>query len=547
MLSTTPRATLPVKIPYVEAVRHAQRTTSATLWTAAALFAAATTLIAPVAWAQQRVVPVDSARVNAVWAGHPVDFALVAKGDTLYAAYYTYAGTNASKLVTVSMRDPATGTWRHKTLTGAAATLGWDSHNSITMTVDAQGLLHVAGNMHNNPLRYWRSDVAGEIDSLKQVTSMTGTQEASVTYPVFVKGPGSDLVFIYRDGGSGSGNHIVNKWDPATRTWGRLLTTNLFSGSSTTGTRSVYFGDNDAGPVAGPDGWYHLFWFWRATSNAATTHRVSYIRSPNLTDWFTATTVPVTLPISFDNNQGVIVDNVPQFAGLINRGQIGFDSQNRPIITYHKFDSTAAGGYTQCYNARLENGSWVIYKTTSWPYRWDFGGQGSLVIQIQLGPVTRQPDGRLTQWYSHWQLGRGVMVLSEATLQPIQVLPDAYWPQALDTGYRVENSTSTGSPLRMQVNWTSVRSPSNPAVVHALRWETWPENADQARAVSPPAGDLMYYRMSDPNAVAIAPSVRSNPATVRPLVLRRVGGKVVVVPDGEGMMDMRGRVLMPRE
>jgi len=487
--------------------------------------------------AQQRVSPQDSSLVGSVWSGHPVDFAMVAKGDTVYVAYYH----GNTRQIVVAMKAPG-GLWRSKTLTGAAATVGWDSHNSLTMVVDAQGLIHLAGNMHNNPLRYWRSNVPGEIDSLVQVTGMTGTQESSVTYPVFVKGTNGELVFIYRDGGSGSGNHIINKWNPETRAWSRLLGTNLFSGASTTGTRSVYFGDNDAGPVAGPDGWYHLFWFWRATSDAATTHRVSYMKSVNLTSWFTSNGTPVTLPVSFDNNPGVIVDNVPQFAGLINRGQIGFDAQNRPVITYHKHDSTVAGGYTQAYNARLENGSWVVYKTTSWPYRWSFGGQGSLVIQIQLGPVTLQPDGRLTQWYSHWQLGRGVMVLNPTTLQPTQVLPDEYWPKALDTAYRVVNSTTTGSPLQMQVNWLGVRSQANPSVMHALRWETWPENADQARAVSPAPGQLMYYRMNDSNAVSIKrgrSGFFGNKNVEQVRTLGFVDGRVIVL-DGAGK-DVRGR------
>jgi hypothetical protein len=486
--------------------------------------------------AQQRVSVVDSALVGSVWSGHPVDFTMVTKGDTVYVAWYH----GNTRQIVVGVKAPGLA-WRTKTLSGAAATVGWDSHNSLTMVVDAQGLIHLAGNMHNNPLRYWRSNVPGEIDSIVNVASMIGTQEASVTYPVFVKGNGGELVFIYRDGGSGSGNHLINKWNPTTKTWSRLLSTNLFSGSSTTGTRSVYFGDNDAGPVAGPDGWYHLFWFWRATSDAATTHRVSYMKSVNLTSWLTATGVPVTLPVSFDNNQGVIVDNVPQFAGLINRGQIGFDAQNRPIISYHKHDSTVAGGYTQAYNARLENGAWVVYKTTSWPYRWTFGGQGSLVIQIQLGPVTLQPDGRLTQWYSHWQLGRGIMVLNPTTLQPTQVLSDEYWPKALDTAYRVANTTTTGGPLQMQVNWLGVRSSTNPAEVHALRWETWPENADQARAVTPPPGQLMYYRLNDPNAVSITPG-RLRLTTDRATRLRIVEGQVMV-HDGVSESDLRGRML----
>jgi hypothetical protein len=486
--------------------------------------------------AQQRVTAVDSMLVNQIWSGHPVDFSMAQKGDTLYAAYYL----GNSRQLTVSMRNPVSGLWRHKTLTGSAATVGWDSHNSITMVIDAQGLIHIAGNMHNNPLRYWRSDVPGEIDSIKQVTSMIGTQENSVTYPVFVQAMNGDLVFIHRDGGSGSGNHLINKWNPGTKTWSRLLSTNLFSGSSTSGTRSVYFGDNDAGPVAGPDGKYHLFWFWRATPDAGTTHRVSYIRSADLVNWTTATGTAVTLPITFDNNPGVIVDNVPQFAGLINRGQIGFDSQNRPIISYHKHDSTNPGGYTQIYNARLENGSWVVYRTTSWPYRWNFGGGGSLVIRIQVGPVILRPDGKLTQWYSHWMLGKGVLVLNEQTLQPDTVLPDAYWPAHLDTAYRVVNSTASGSPLQMQVNWLSLRDARTPSTVHALRWETWPENADNARAVSPPAGELKYYRMSDPNVTALSPmrpALRARPKAG----FTRTNGVILLNPTGRDPADIRGR------
>lgn len=492
------------------------------------------------ALAQQRLVAQDSSHIGMSWAGHPVDFAIVARGDSVYAAWYH----GNTRQLTVGLKTPG-ASWRTKTLTGAAATVGWDSHNSIVMTIDAQGLLHIAANMHNNPLRYWRSDVPGDIDNLVQVTGMAGSRESSVTYPVFVHGPDGELVFIYRDGGSGSGSHVINKWDPGSRSWSRLLGTDLFTGASTSGTRSVYFGDNDAGPVAGPDGWYHLFWFWRATSDAATTHRVSYMRSRDLVAWQTATGIPVTLPVSFDNNPGVIVDDIPQFAGLINRGQIGFDAQNRPVISYHKHDSTVVGGYTQAYNARLENGAWVIYKTTNWPYRWSFGGQGSLVIRIQLGPVTRQPDGRLTQWYSHWELGRGVMELNPETLQPVQVLPDAYWPAALDTAYRVENATSTGNPLQMQVNWASVRASADPTVVHALRWETWPENADQARAVSPPPGELTYYRLHDPNAVSVVPGRWGMPGPVRPQArtpLRIQDGRVIVLKGGMES-DVRGRAL----
>ena len=62
---------------------------------------------------------------------------------------------------------------------------------------------------------------------------MVGSNEQSVTYPEFFQGPTGNLVFIYRDGGSGNGNHIFNTYDTGTRAWRRLLGTPLTDGAGT--------------------------------------------------------------------------------------------------------------------------------------------------------------------------------------------------------------------------------------------------------------------------------------------------------------------------
>ena len=51
-----------------------------------------------------------------------------------------------------------------------------------------------------------------------------------------------------------------------------------------------------------------------------------------------------------------------------NNTKVGFDSQNRPVVAYHKFD---AAGNTQLYNARVEGGKWVTHQTSNWNYRWN--------------------------------------------------------------------------------------------------------------------------------------------------------------------------------
>jgi hypothetical protein len=451
-------------------------------------------LLAGAALAQQRLVALDSAQVAQVWSGHPVDFALLEQNDTLYAGYYA---ADPDRQMTIARRLPG-GTWSR---TGLDNAVGWDSHNYLTMALDGQNRLHVSGNMHVVPLLYYRASAPGDIASLARVRSMVGTQEASVTYPVFLRGPAREFLFMYRDGGSGAGNQIVNAWDPARQAWTRLLDTPLFDGE---GDRNAYLGGPSAGPVAGPDGFYHLFWFWRSTPDASTTHHVGYIRSRDLKKWQTAQGADVTLPVRFATS-GVTVDPVPEKAGLINRGQIGFDAQGRPIITYHKFDASAQG-YTQLYNARLENGTWRVYKSTDWTYRWNFGGQGSLILEIEFGPVTLNPDGTLTQWYKHSRHGRGVLVLNPANLHADQVRPDAYWPAGLE------------SPRRqgMEVHWLEARSGADPAIVHALRWETMPTNQDQPRSPIPAPTSLQWYRLRDPNVAPTAAHRARAPAESRP-------------------------------
>jgi hypothetical protein len=81
-------------------------------------------------------------------------------------------------------------------------------------------------------------------------------------------------------------------------------------------------------------------------------------------------------------------------------------------------------------------------------------------------------------------------------------------------------------------------------VVHALRWEAWPENGDAARSSTPPAGELKYYRMNDTNVTAVSPPARARAGSRRGMVLRIVDGRIVAVPDdGAAAVDLKGRVV----
>jgi hypothetical protein len=414
-------------------------------------------------------VTVESVDVTDVWSGHPVAFALVTRGDQQFAAFF-----DADRRMTVAQRTLGTTAWR---LTRLDTTLGWDSHNYVAMAVDAQGFVHVSGNMHNVPLIYFRGTRALDASSLQRVTSMVGTNEQSATYPEFFQGPAGELVFAYRDGGSGNGDHIFNTYDATARAWRRLLGTPLTNGQ---GQRNAY----PVGPVLGPDGYYHLVWVWRDSPDAETNHDLSYARSRNLVDWQTAGGQALTLPITLATSD--IVDPVPVNGGMINNNtKVGFDSQNRAVIVYHKYDGA---GNTQLFNARWENGRWMRYQTSAWTTRWAFSGQGTLVFEIEVEGVKIQPDGSLTQeWYHARNGGWGAFRLDPATLRSTATIPRPLpYPRELD----VPVSTTP----EMVVRWaTGTGTGPDPSRRYMLRWETLPSNRDMPRSPIPPATRLRLY------------------------------------------------------
>ena len=276
----------------------------------------------------------EAVEIEPVWAGHRVGFCLLTHGDHQFAAYY-----DAARRMTVAGRKRGEKQW---TLAKLDSTLGWDSHNYVTMAVDRAGCLHVCGNMHVAPLVYFRSDRPCDVNSLRRVPAMTDRDEQRVTYPQFYRTAAGVLLFLYRDGKSGDGRTLVNEYDEATRTWTRYLDTPLLDGSS----RSM-----NAYPAeirCGPDGFFHLVWMWRETPDCRSNLHLSYARSRDLKHWETAGGKAVGLPITPDNLD-VVVDPTGANHGLINMSfGVGFDPSRHAVIQYHNYDQE---GHSQIYLA----------------------------------------------------------------------------------------------------------------------------------------------------------------------------------------------------
>lgn len=409
--------------------------------------------------------------VDQVWSGHPVGFSLLTHGERQYAAYY-----DSNRQMIVAQRMLTETTWHKQPLPEHVV---WDSHNSVTMALDDTGCLHVSGNMHVVPLVYFRSHEPWEVTTLERMTGMTGERENRCTYPLFLRGPNNEFLFTYRDGQSGKGDQIYNLYDTNTRTWRRLLDTPLTSGK---GLMNAYFN----GPVKGPDGYMHIGWVWRNTFGCETNHDLSYARSRDMVHWEKSDETPLTLPITIDTAE--IVDPVPPKGGIINGNlDLGFDSQGRVLITYHKYD---AAGNTQVYIARREEKGWVSYQISDWDWRWAFSGGGSIVFEVGFDAARVAEKGRLTQSWWTAQHGAGTWLLDEETLAQVG---DA----AVKPGYP-QSIRAVESPVAgMQVRWAAdLGSSGEPGVRYVLRWETLPANRDKPReGTPPPPSPMRLYKL----------------------------------------------------
>lgn len=201
-----------------------------------------------------------------------------------------------------------------------------DHHRVYVVAVDAAGYVHVAGNMHSDPLRYVRSEKPFAIDSWVRA-EMVGSEEESVTYPAFVRVPGGELLFFYRDGGAGHGDVVLNRLEAATGQWRRVgkLLDGRSSGESPYLQRIAV--DRRRGVV-------HVVFLWRSGEDAGTNRDVSYLRSDDGgTTWRTSDGAPRALPVTHRTAE-IVAPTTPRSPRLLNQGGLAVDPSGRPHAVF---------------------------------------------------------------------------------------------------------------------------------------------------------------------------------------------------------------------
>lgn len=319
-------------------------------------------LLAPAARAQTVSV------VGPGWARNNVNGAVFRKnsvvslGQWQYVAYYDSAG-----YVTLGKRKLPAGAWQVQRTQYQGNVK--DAHNVISLMVDGAGYLHLSFDHHNNPLHYCRGTAPGAL-TLGSLEAMTGEQEQKVSYPEFYRYPGGDLLFLYRDGGSGNGNLVLNRYDRKSRRWARLHTV-LIDGE---GQRNAYWQ-----ACLDARGTLHLAWVWRESPDVASNHDMAYARSlDGGRTWQRSTGEAYKLPITAATAE--YAARIPPGSELINQTSITTDAAGTPYIaSYWRPAGTQVPQYQLVY---LAGKSWRTTQVSQRSMAFSLSGMGTKKIPI---------------------------------------------------------------------------------------------------------------------------------------------------------------------
>lgn len=221
-----------------------------------------------------------------------------------------------------------------------------DAHNSISIMADGKGFLHLAWNQHNNALNYCRgrSPLSLEMDA----KPMIGRTETRVSYPEFYKTADGDLLFLYRDGGSGGGNLVINRYTVRDSKWTRI-TDNLIDGE---GERNAYWQC-----FLDTKGIFHISWVWRESPDVSSNHDLCYAKSADGgVTWKRSNGELYTLPINAANAEYVY--RISQRSELINQTSMTADETGSPVIaSYWKDANDSVPQYHLVYR---DNKAWKV-------------------------------------------------------------------------------------------------------------------------------------------------------------------------------------------
>lgn len=313
------------------------------------------------------------------WAGSSVNVqantrqTLFTRGNWQYAGFY-----DANGFLTLGKRRVEEDDWALETTRFSGHVN--DAHNHVSLLVDAAGILHVAWDHHNSPLNYATGTAPGVLEIER--AAMVGTNEQSVTYPQFYELPDGDLLFLYRDGGSGRGDLVMNRHDHEEGAW-RRIHDQLIDGE---GERNAYWDLH-----VDQQGTLHLAWVWRETPDVASNHDLSYARSFDGGEtWQQIGGEALEIPIRHTGREVVL--QIPQNHDLMNPPVVSADAEGNPFIA--SYWSDGPGQAPAHHVAACLDGQWQTFRAPTFHPPFRLAGHGTRNPPISRAALMVESTGK---------------------------------------------------------------------------------------------------------------------------------------------------------
>jgi len=398
-------------------------------------------------------------------ASHPVNggHCLISDGEYQYIAFY-----DGDHQLTVGKRKLGEKKWDFIKL---PERVGWDTHNKILIFQDRKGHLHLTGNMHCAPLKYYRTKAPADIHTFEGIHTWTGDYENRVTYPTLFKLRDGSIYLMYRHGGSGNGMRILIHYDENTQRWTKTVPA-LTNGRDRNPTCNAY----PLGLLEDMNGVWHFAWCWRETPDVVTNFDVCYARSHDRgATWQTWDRRKLELPITPEN--AGVAERIGQKSGLMNGGNFVVDSQGRPYIGYTRFDED---GNNQLFVATPLGRTWKIVQLTDWKHRFYFEGRGTIPEYPPTPQISITKDQMIQISYSnrYAENRQGQFVLTRKQLLTSR------------PGQHISQKSATSSPVVPHIRAVN-RGPLPPSEKHYMQQETDRPNRDR-KPESPREPTMIY-------------------------------------------------------
>jgi hypothetical protein len=301
---------------------------------------------------------------------------------TWYGRHQFDASAAFNNTIWIGRRTLGSSNWdiyRHPSFTANTIT---DGHDVIAFGIDGEGYIHLSWGMHGDAFHYAKSigPVTGTGPmTLGPDTTMTGRENA-VTYPQFMTLPNGDLLYLFREGVSGSGDTYLNRYSIASHTWDNVHRSGntqlpFIKGTGWTPDYNAYVNMPQLGLTNGNE--LTLTWCWRYSSGTSDTGSgaVGYQTNSNFyfarsTDagvtWKRSDGTPYALPISSLAESGVEATraerilSIPENSSLINQAGMCLDRSGNPVIASWWAPLTPTGNFRRQYMVvfRDDAGTW---------------------------------------------------------------------------------------------------------------------------------------------------------------------------------------------